>query len=226
MAQSWEDLLFAHWPVALERLRPLVPRPLPIDLHEGTAWIGLTAFVVRGLRLHWAPPLPGSSSFPELNVRTYVTIGGRPGVYFFSLDAASLAAVVGARLTYWLPYFVARMSARRTSTGIAYSSDRTAPSAAPAALCVEYGPMGAGFHVEPASLDHFLTERYCLYTAPLRRRVYRADIHHPPWLLHRAWARLDRNTITAPLGIELSGKPVLHFCARQDVLIWRPRRIA
>jgi uncharacterized protein YqjF (DUF2071 family) len=226
MAQSWEDLLFAHWPIPLERLRPLVPRPLPIDLHEGTAWIGVTAFVVKALRVHWAPPLPGFSSFPELNVRTYVTVGGRPGVYFFSLDAASLSAVVGARLTYWLPYFLARTSVRRTSAGMAYSSERRSPSAAPIALCAEYGPIGAGFHAEPGSLDHFLVERYCLYAVPLRRRVYRAEIHHPPWVLHRAWARLHRNTMAAPLGIDLSGEAVLHFCDRQDVVFWRPRRVA
>jgi len=112
MGQTWYSLLFAHWAVTPEALRPLIPQPLELDLRDGQAWLGVTPFVVGGLRLRGTPPLPWLSRFPELNVRTYVDYGSHPGIYFFSLDAARLAAVAAARRAYRLPYFHAAMSAR------------------------------------------------------------------------------------------------------------------
>jgi uncharacterized protein len=122
MGQTWEHVLFAHWPMRAGSLRRVVPDPLPIDEFDGTAWIGIVAFVVRALRPRGLPPLPAGSCFAELNVRTYVTVAGRPGVYFLSLDAASRLAVVGARLTYRLPYFHARMRVSRAARRIRYAS--------------------------------------------------------------------------------------------------------
>ena len=113
MAQTWEDLLFAHWRLPQERLQELVPG-LPVDTFDGDAWLGITPFVVTNLRAVGTPPAPGISTFPELNVRTYVTVDEKPGIYFFSLDAGSRLAVEAARRLYRLPYFRARMSVRRS----------------------------------------------------------------------------------------------------------------
>jgi uncharacterized protein YqjF (DUF2071 family) len=215
--QTWRDLLFSHWPVAVEELRRVVPPELPIDTFDGSAWLGITPFRVTGLRLRGTPPPPLVSRFLETNVRTYVTLDERPGIWFLSLDAASRPAVVGARLTYRLPYFHATMAATRDAGGIRYRTARTSP---PAALAVTYRPIGDAFSAAPGTLEHFLTERYRLYTLH-RRRVLAADIHHPPWPLQPAEAEIGENTMTAPHGISLAEPPpVLHFSSRQDVVIW------
>jgi uncharacterized protein YqjF (DUF2071 family) len=166
------------------------------------------------------PPIPGVSTFPELNVRTYVTLGGKPGIYFLSLDADSRLAVAGARRSHRLPYFRARMSARRIGTQVRYASDRLSTDGPAASFQATYGPDGEACVARPGSLEHWLTERYCLYTLDERRSVLRADIHHPPWKLHPAEADIRVNTMTAGLGIDLAGTPLLHLSTRQDTLLW------
>jgi uncharacterized protein len=221
MGQTWEHLLFAHWPVQPEALRRVVPPALPLDLFDGRAWIGVTPFVVSGLHARGAPPLPGASRFGETNVRTYVRVGDRPGICFFSLDAASLLAVVAARAIYRLPYFPAAM---RITTGdqVDYLTRRRS-ARRPAELSVRYAPAGPVGPAPAGSLEHWLTERYRLYTTGHGGRIVHADIHHPPWPLQPAGAEVRRMTMTRPLGIEVRGEPLLHYSERQDVLIWPPR---
>jgi uncharacterized protein YqjF (DUF2071 family) len=159
------------------------------------------------------------SRFPEVNVRTYTTVDGRPGIYFFSLDAASSLAVAAARWAYSLPYFPARMSIVRDGERVAYRSERVASR--PGELRMGYRSTGAVFEAGEGSLEQFLAERYCLYTLDERRRVHRADIHHSPWPLQPAEAALEVNTMAEAARIELSpDPPLLHFSKRQDVLIW------
>jgi uncharacterized protein YqjF (DUF2071 family) len=225
MAQTWEDLLFAHWRVSVADLRRVVPSELPLDTFDGGAWIGVTPFLVRGLRPRLTPPLPLVSRFAELNVRTYVTIGGQPGIYFLSLDAASWLAVFGARRLFRLPYFRARMAVRRRGGEIAYASRRMSFDGEPAAFDGSYSPNGPTFEAATGSLEYFLTERYCLYTLDERQRVHRADIHHPPWPLQNAGAELRHNSMGAPLGIALDEEPLLHYARRQDVLVWPLNRV-
>jgi uncharacterized protein YqjF (DUF2071 family) len=221
-AQTWLDLLFAHWPVPSGRLRRAVPEALALDTFDGDAWITVTPFEVSGLRLRRLPPIPRLSRFAETNVRTYVTVDGRPGIYFFSLDAASALAVAAARATYHLPYFRARMAIERAGTEVVYSTARVGGAAR---LRARYRPVGEPQHARPGTLEHFLTERYCLYTVH-RGGVYRAEIDHPPWPLQVAEAEIAQNTMTAPAGLELPRrKPLLHFAARQDVLIWSPEAV-
>jgi len=220
MGQTWHDLLFAHWPLEPEALRPLVPNPLALDLRNGRAWLGITPFVVGGLRMRGIPPLPWLSRFPELNVRTYVDHGGRPGIYFFSLDAGRLAGVAAARRAYRLPYFHADMSARREGGRVRYESRRIDASGPPAAFDASYGPAGAHLPIEHGSLERWLAERYCLYVVDDRGRALRADIHHRPWPLQPANAHLELNSMADPLGLVLDSEPLLHFSARQDTLIW------
>jgi uncharacterized protein len=215
--QTWLDLLFAHWSLPAEALRPAVPVELPVDTFDGRAWLSITPFEVMGVRVQGMPPVPGLSRFPETNVRTYTTVEGKPGIYFLSLDAASWLAVAGARRTYRLPYHRADMAIKRAGEEIDYRSRRAEPQAE---LVARYRPDGAVLNAQPGTLEYFLTERYCLYVLDERHRILRADIRHAPWPLQPAVAELERNTMTAPYGIELDGEPLLHFSRRQDVVIW------
>jgi uncharacterized protein YqjF (DUF2071 family) len=221
MAQTWDDLLFAHWRVPAEDVARLVPQGLEVEQYDGSAWIGVTPFVLSGFRLRGTLPLPYLSTFPELNVRTYVTAEEKPGIWFFSLDAASRLAVEGARRAYKLPYFHARMSARRRAGRIEYSCDRL--DASPRSFLGSYRPTGDVFNADPGSLEWFLTERYCLYAVD-QGRLHRADIQHPPWPLQDAEVELVHNSIEPP-GIRLEGPPLCHFARRQDVLIWPLRDV-
>jgi uncharacterized protein YqjF (DUF2071 family) len=223
MAQTWSDLLFAHWPLPPEQLSGLLPPGVEPDLFDGSAWLGVTPFEVRGLRLHGTPAVPLLSRFAETNVRTYVTFGGKPGIWFLSLDAASRLAVLAARRAYRLPYFHAAMEIARAGDGerIRYASRRTSSDGEPAELAIAYGPTGPPAVAAPGTLDHFLTERYCLYALDADRRLLRAEIHHPPWPLQPARAAVERLTMAEPYRIRLDMPPaLLHFARRQDVVIW------
>jgi uncharacterized protein len=219
-AQTWLDLLFAHWPLPEEIVRGAVPEPLEVDTFEGSAWIGITPFEVTGLRPRGLPPPPLVSRFAETNVRTYVTLGGRPGICFLSLDAASTFAVLAARAIYRLPYFRARMTIERSGDEIAYATARVGGEAS---LRARYAPVGDRFRARPGSLEHFLVERYSLFTVSLGL-VVRTDIDHPPWPLQPARADIAENTMTRPAGIELPAtEPLLHYAARQDVVLGPPK---
>lgn len=226
LAQRWLDLLFAHWPLPPETVRPLVPPALPLDTFDGQAWIGVVPFRVAGLRPRALPAVPWISYFPELNVRTYVTVDGKPGVYFFSLDAASRAAVAGARALFGLPYHHAEMDVRRKGEWILYRSRRRDERDGRAEFRARYRPAGGIFHPAPGTLEHWLTERYCLYTAAPGPRIRRVEVHHPPWALQPAEAEIDVNTMVEVLGVSLPPTPpLLHFARRQDVLTWAPQTV-
>lgn len=226
MAQQWHHLLFAHWPLAPETLRPLVPDVLPLDTVAGQAWIGVVPFQMRGVRPRLLPPLPWLSSFPELNVRTYVTLDGKPGVYFFSLDAGNPIAVALARRLFHLPYFRAAMRCVVDARGVTYASRRVHTGAPAAALHASYGPTGPVFRAAPGSLDAWLTERYCFYAPTTSGRVYRCEIAHAPWPLQPAKLALAANAMAEASGVTLPDtQPLLHFAPRQDVLAWWPERI-
>ncbi len=220
MGQSWIDLLFAHWAVDAARLERVVPPQLPLDRFDGQVWLGVTPFKVEGVRLRNTPPAPVVSRFEEINVRTYVTVDGKPGIYFLSLDAASRAAVASARRTYRLPYFRAAMQMERDARGVRFRSRRVSADGHEAGIVCRYRPAGEVFQAQPGTLEHFLTERYCLYTLDESGSIQRADIHHPPWPLQEAGAELEANAMASPFGVELDGAPLAHFAARQDVVLW------
>jgi len=227
MAQRWTDLLFAHWSVDPEILRAVVPASLPLDLFDNRAWVSIAAFFLSHLRARWLPAIPLISEFPELNVRTYVTLGGKPGVYFFSLDAGSMLAVAAARATYFLPYFRASMDIRAAADGtLRYHSRRTDSRGRPAELSARYGPTGPISRAKPGTLDYWLTERYCLYAIDHSEHVRRAEIHHHQWPLQPADAQIDVNTMGSAAGIELpTTPPRLSYASRLDVVVWSPVRV-
>jgi uncharacterized protein len=210
----WEDLLFEHWRVPFDLLRPLVPAALELDTWEGSAWLGVVPFRMRGIRARGMPALPLLSAFPELNVRTYVTFGGRPGVWFFSLDAAQPVAVWTARALFHLDYQHAAMRCSRDGAGVVYRSRRRGARPGEAEYRARYAPLPAVVADPPGSLPHFLTARYCFYAADAKGRLHRCEIDHAPWPLQEATAVVEVDTMTRPLGFDLPGEAELRWFAR------------
>jgi len=220
MTQSWHDLLFAHWPVDVRMLQEKVPPGLPIDTCDGQAWLGIIPFHMTNVAPRGVPSIPFVSSFPELNVRTYVTRDQTPGIYFFSLDAGSAIAVATARALFHLPYYAATMNVDVDGTAVRYTSrrNRTMPVAQFEAT---YRPVGPAQPPAPGTLEYFLSERYCLYVVDDDFRTRRLQIHHPPWPLQAAEAEIRVNTMADAAGVHLpSTAPLLHFAKRQDMVAW------
>ena len=227
MTQSWHDLLFAHWPVGADALRRLIPPGIELDEFDGQAWVGIVPFHMTNVAPRGVPALPWVSAFPELNVRTYVRVGTKPGVYFFSLDAGNPVAVGIARSMFSLPYYSASIEVSNDAGWVRYASRRTATDGVHAALSARYRPTGPVFAARPGSLDHFLTERYCLYTVTDSFELRRLEIHHPPWPLQTAEATFEVNTMAEAAGIRLpSMAPLLHFAKRQDMVAWPPTAVS
>jgi uncharacterized protein YqjF (DUF2071 family) len=227
MHQRWTNVLFAHWPVAPDVIAPLLPKSLKVLTCEGSAWIGVVPFLMSNVRPRGLPPLPWLSSFPELNVRTYVRHGDEEGVWFFSLDASNPLAVRAARRVVHLPYYDARMRMGATAGGtIRYESERTHRDAPPARFLASYRPEGDVRPAAPRTVEHFLVERYRLFAAA-PRGLLTVRIAHPAWPLQRATATLERNTMGDAIGVPLDAKPrFLHFAKRVDVRTWWPQRVS
>ena len=221
MHQSWGKLLFMHWQVPVEILREHIPERLTIDTFEGAAWISVTPFTVWGARPVYTPRMPWLSRFHEINVRTYVHHDGVPGVWFFSLNANSALAVIGARTLFGLPYRYARIMLDQTGRTIVYSVQRKETNSAPSAEFRATWTVGADRpRAKPGSLDFFLVERYCLYTAP-GSRLYRCRIYHEPWPLQEVRVSSFRSTIVEADGLPTpAGEPLLHHGGPVHVEVW------
>lgn len=223
----WHDLLFMHWRVPEEALRSLIPPALHLDTFDGSAWLGIAPFSMSGVRPRFLPSVGPLSNFPELNVRTYVTAGGKPGIWFFSLDAHNPVAVRLARAGFHLPYFDAMMSCDVAGEEVRYMSVRTHRGAPRAEFAGRYRPVGEPLESRAGTLEEFLTERYCLYAADRRGNVYRGDIHHHPWSLRRAELEVRTLAMTEQIGVALpQAEPLLHYSRRLGALAWPPRQIA
>jgi len=204
-------------------LRPLVPEPLRIDVRDGAAWVGVVPFRMEGVMLRRLPDLPWVSAFPELNVRTYVEFGGQPGIWFFSLDATNPLAVWAARRFFSLPYHRADIDVAHRDPEVRYAARRRSGDARFQAI---YRPESAPCESRPGTIEHFLTERYCLYALRRDGRLMRADVHHAPWPLQSAAADIQTNTMAFPGRPILQGAaPLLHFARRMDVIVWTPREV-
>ena len=221
MTQIWNHLLFAHWPIAPEVLRPLIPPVLPLDLFDGQCWVGITPFYMTHVCPRGLPPLPYLSQSGEINVRTYVIVENIPGVYFFSLDANNPLAARLARMIFHLPYFTARIRIQRKDGSFHYSSQRIPSQAASAAFCARYRPISSVYQAQRGTLDYWCIERYCLYTVVGQKKVFRAHIHHKPWPIQRAEAEITDKSLASADGLHLPDTPpMLHYASKQEVLVW------
>jgi uncharacterized protein YqjF (DUF2071 family) len=217
LSMRWHDLLFLHWPIRPELIRPLIPAVIELDTFDGWSWLALVPFRMTDVRSRY---IPLSLAFPELNVRTYVKTQGRSGVWFFSLDAASWISVRGAR---WLglPYYDARMTVDLAGDIVHYQSIRVHKRAAPAEFNASYKPTGSVYHAASGTLDHWLTERYSLYGARKPGQIVYGEIHHPQWWLQPAEVEIRANTMTQPIGLDLpDSQPISHFARYQEVVAW------
>jgi uncharacterized protein YqjF (DUF2071 family) len=228
MRQKWRELLFVHWVIPAEELRPLVPPELELDLFEGRAYVGLVPFTMTGVRPVGLPPARGLSSFHETNVRTYVHRAGRdPGVWFFSLDAANPIAVALARRLYHLPYYYARMFLAREapvspepSGAVLYAGSRRRPEPGPASYLIRARATGKVDPAQPGTLDHFLVERYILY-ARSNDRLFQARVHHHPYPLQTAEILTLDESLLQAAGIRRPGTtPLVHFARGVDVKVY------
>lgn len=223
----WRDLLFAHWVIDVEALRPLVPPSLEIETFEGRAYLGVIPFLMEDVAPRGLPGIPYVSAFPEVNVRTYVRAGDRTGVWFLSLDAAHLMAVEGARRSFHLPYFHARMSVQREGDEVRYRSVRIDRRSRAGELDVRYRPTGPVALAEAGSLDAWLTDRLRLFAVDGHGRLTTTSIAHRAWPLRPAEARFDVETLSAAAGVPVAGEPAhLAFADRLDVVAWWPRGVA
>ncbi len=227
MRQSWHNLLFAHWPVAPEAIRHLIPQDLTLDTYGGQAWVGLIAFRLSGIALRGFPAIPPFNAFPEINVRTYVTRDDRPGVYFLSLDANNWAAMALARPWFRLPYTYAAINFREEGDTIHFTSRRQGSRTTQAEFSGSYRPIGEPCVSTPGSLEHFLVERYSFYTQDRRQELCRSDVYHNSWPLQPAEANIVKNTLPLSHGIELPDvQPLLHFASGTQAHIWPLRRLS
>ena len=231
MTQRWNDLLFAHWPVAASSIDPLLPEGLQADTFQGSAWLGVVPFWLDRIKIRGVPSIPGVRSFPDLNVRTYVRDEqtGTPGVYFFSLDASNLVAVAVARTFFHLPYHWAEMRLEQRSEREFEFYSRRHWSSRPVVFKARYrglGPTRRLAEGRSGTLEYFLMERSCLFTRNKAGQAERAHLHHFPWPLEEAEAEIERNDLADAIGICLPDEePVLHYSRRLAVYIWPPELV-
>jgi uncharacterized protein YqjF (DUF2071 family) len=226
MRQTWGKLLFMHWRLPFDALRQAVPDELSIDTYEGEAWITILPFTIWGMRASFLPPVPGLSEMHEFNVRTYVHYKGVPGIYFFSLDASSLLAVLGARTFFLVPYYTAEMSLKQHGRRIDYRTRRTQAGATPAEFegSYEFGRLLG--EAEPGSLDFFLAERYCFFTVSPGGGVYRCRVNHRPYKLRAATISPFKSTMIESHHLPTpAGDPLLHYSEELTVDVWTLERV-
>jgi uncharacterized protein YqjF (DUF2071 family) len=231
MHQNWHHLLFLHWEISPQELQRLIPPELTVDTFEGKAYIGLVPFTLTGVRPILSPPLPWISSFHEINVRTYVHLAGRdPGVWFFNLDASSAIAVAAARAAYKLPYFhsgIEFLASADPIPTIDFSSHRDDPKGAnPANSRIRYRPMeGIVTHAAPGTIEHFLIERYILYTTDEKHHLHRARVHHQPYPIQRAEVLELEETLVWAAGVRRSeAQPMRHYASEVNVKVYALER--
>lgn len=225
MRMSWHDLLFAHWSFRPAEIERMLPPGIELDTFDGRAWVGVVPFRMSDVAPRFVPAMPWLSAFPELNVRTYVSLEGKPGVWFFSLDATNPIAVRVARFAFHLPYMDARMSITLRNGRYHYRSQRTHRHQPAARFEGAYRPIGDLFLAQPGTLEYWLTARYCLYVADGRGRLFRGEIDHPPWPLQAAELELKANSMLDWLSLTGEGEPELLFSKDISVKAWTNEQV-
>jgi uncharacterized protein YqjF (DUF2071 family) len=225
--QRWRHLLFLHWEVPASAVQALIPPELDVDTFEGRAYVGVVPFTMRDVSPWWSPSVPGISNFDELNVRTYVHYkGSEPGVWFFSLEAASTIAVAAARAGWSLPYHRAKMRLSVRGNEVEYSSRRRFPGPTPADFECRYSIGESIGSAEPGTFEHFLAERYILY-AKSSKALRIGRVHHKPYPLHRASVHEVRESMVRSTGLpQPSGEPHALYSPGVDVDVFALKPVA
>jgi uncharacterized protein YqjF (DUF2071 family) len=227
MVQPWYDVLFAHWPMPAEALRPRLPAGLELDTYDGRAWLGVLALQMRGIRPRGLPPLPLLSSLAQVNVRTYVVSRrGGPGVLFFGLYAGSLLASLGARIVFSLPYHTADVSVRPGRNRVRLDCRAWQTDPVRAVLRAVYRPVSDPFQPAEGTLEHWFTERYRLYTVGPGGHLYHGDIAHEPWSLQPAELTIAENSLAAAHGLPAPAvEPVAYYSRGRETRVWPLQRL-
>jgi uncharacterized protein YqjF (DUF2071 family) len=219
MTQVWNDVLFMHWPVARDCIQSLLPRCLELDCYENTPWISFVLYNITNSRLRGFPPIPPFSSLPGLNIRTYVTYKGIPGIYFFSLDAPQLSAVLGAKWTTGLPYRFAKMNYKKEIDTIEFSSSFLG-SRGEENFHVVYNPSSYMYEADPDNLDYWLLERYRMYSIR-KEKLYHMDIHHDQWKVSDVKVDHLENSMAPYLPQEtFLTQPNIHYSRRRQCFFY------
>lgn len=223
MKQSWRDVLFIHWPVSPDILRPYIPSSLNIDILDGCAWVGVVVFVMQGIYPRGLPTISVTPKFSEVNVRTYVEYEGKPGVYFLSLEVGDWASLTIAKKWYHLPYQHADISIEKKGQTYYYESIRKGNTTITSKGM--YTPLLDECIPKEGTLDHWLLERYCLYSTNSQTNLYCGEIHHRPWTLQKVKVEIMKNTLFTSFNMDLDIEPIYHFSKGIDTLFWNIKRV-
>ena len=227
MQQKWRNLLFCHWPISPDILRPFIPSSLQLDTFNQWAWIGIIVFKMEGIYLRGMPIISVVPGFAEINVRTYVQYNGKPGIFFLSLDVGDWASLHIAKRWYHLPYQASDVIFRTESPLHYCQSKRRREQSIPAEFKVKYAPNSDIFIPKQGTIDHFLTERYCLYSTDLQGNLYSGEIHHQAWPLQHAEAEISSSTLLSPFGIDITDVlPLFHFSKGVNTLFWNIKKLS
>lgn len=209
----------------VESIQGLIPEPLQVDQINGMAWLSVASFRMTGVTRRGLPTVPGLSAFPELNLRTYVTDGKKPGVWFLSLEATSRLAVWAARRWFHLPYHLANIEVESERDEVHYRCQRR-NMPVPISFEATYRPTSPPYLAKRDTLEHWLTERYCLYASSSKGNLYRVEVHHVPWPLQQAEATIACNNLGKPFNLVMEDAPsLLHFSRRIDTVVWSPMSV-
>lgn len=226
MNQKWRDVLFSHWPVSPEALKPYIPAPLKLDTFDSFGWIGIVLFAMDGIYPRGFPFLSLVPKFAEVNVRTYVHYNGKPGVLFMSLDVGDWASLNIAKRWYHLPYSQANVSYQQKHHVFHFEGRRKEQNNIPVLLRGSFTPHSEIFFPKEGRIDHWVTERYCLYSTDKRGNLFRGEIHHPPWPLQKADVDIIENTLFTPFQLDMEGeKPLSHYSKGVDTVFWNIKKI-
>lgn len=226
MRQTWSNLFFTHWPIAPEMIRPYIPQSLQIDTFNRYAWVGVVLFVMKGVYPRGLNCISLIRPFPEINVRTYVQFDGKPGIYFLSIDVGDWASCTIAKRWFRLPYFSSDVFFDRKDQNFYFQSNRKGIANTTIKFNGKYIPLPGVFYPQKGTLDHWLTERYCLYSKDQKGNLYCGEIHHRPWPLQNAESEIPTNSLLSPFNFDLTGvKPISHYSKGVDSFIWNIKKI-
>ncbi|HEU4963839.1 MAG TPA: DUF2071 domain-containing protein [Bacilli bacterium] len=210
--QEFQNVVFCHYPLDTEVLRPHVPQELPLDAFEGKAYVSLVGLLLRDCHLRWNKLFP--LNFQQLNVRTYVTIDGKPGVYFLSMDANSWLMTTVGRVFYDMAYYHAQASSKQDGEWTTYRYQRKGADPNPPRFDVRFRPTGEPFEAQPGSLEQFLAERYWMYQVDKDGSIYAGELFHPHWKMRKAEAIVEHNSMTAPYGFALPEEEMVAYFSK------------